>query len=106
MQRAGGPKGDAFVTAQLAGIAAAKQTSSLIPLAHPIPIAAANVEFEWSNDDALEVTASVRTVARTGVEMEAMVAATVAALTMYDMCKAFDKSIAIESAYLLEKNGG
>jgi cyclic pyranopterin phosphate synthase len=106
LQGAGGPKGDPFVTAQLAGIAAAKQTSTLIPLAHSIPIAAVEVRFEWSNDDAIEIESSVRTVARTGVEMEAMVAATVAALTIYDMCKAFDKSISIESAYLLEKSGG
>ncbi|HEY1429302.1 MAG TPA: cyclic pyranopterin monophosphate synthase MoaC [Candidatus Tumulicola sp.] len=106
LESAGGPKGDPFVTAQLAGIAAAKNTSMLIPLAHPIPLAAVSVEFDWSNDGALEITASVRTVARTGVEMEAMVAATIAALTMYDMCKAFDKGISIESAYLLEKTGG
>jgi cyclic pyranopterin phosphate synthase len=106
LQRAGGPKGDPFLTAQLAGIAAAKQTSSLIPLAHPIPIAAVDVEIEWSGDDAIAITSFVRTVARTGVEMEAMVAATIAALTIYDMCKAFDKGITLESAYLLEKTGG
>jgi cyclic pyranopterin monophosphate synthase len=106
LQRAGGPKGDPLVTAQLAGIAAAKQTSTLIPLAHPIPIAAVDVQLEWSDGDAIRVESFVRTVARTGVEMEAMIAATVAALTIYDMCKAFDKSIEIESAYLLEKTGG
>jgi cyclic pyranopterin phosphate synthase len=106
LQGAGGPKGDPFLTAQLAGIAAAKQTSTLIPLAHPIPIAAVDVQLKWSEDDAIAITSFVRTVARTGVEMEAMVAATVAALTIYDMCKAFDKSISIDSAYLLEKTGG
>ncbi|HEY3675388.1 MAG TPA: cyclic pyranopterin monophosphate synthase MoaC [Candidatus Tumulicola sp.] len=106
LQGAGGPKGDPFLTAQLAGIAAAKQTATLIPLAHPIPIAAVDVRLEWLDDDAIAIETFVRTVARTGVEMEAMVAATVAALTIYDMCKAFDKSITIESAYLLEKSGG
>jgi cyclic pyranopterin monophosphate synthase len=106
LQRGTGPKGDPFVTAQLAGIAAAKQTSTLIPLAHPIGLSAVHVEFRWDGDGTLHVASHARTVARTGVEMEAMVAATVAALTIYDMCKAFDKSIAIESAYLIEKTGG
>jgi cyclic pyranopterin monophosphate synthase len=106
LQRGSGPKGDPFLTAQLAGVAAAKQTSTLIPLAHPIALTAVHVDFEWTGDGALLVASEARTVARTGVEMEALVAATVAALTIYDMCKAFDKSIAIESAYLIEKTGG
>lgn len=99
-------KGDAFVTAQLAGIMAAKQTATLIPLAHPLPLAAVDVRFEWTPDGALRVEAEARTAAQTGVEMEAMVAATVAALTIYDMTKAVDKGIVIESARLLAKTGG
>ncbi len=100
------PKGDAFVTAQLAGIMAAKQTAALIPLAHPLPLANIEVRFEWTADGELRVEAQARTIAPTGVEMEAMVAATVAALTIYDMTKAVDKGITIESVRLLEKSGG
>jgi cyclic pyranopterin monophosphate synthase len=100
------PKGDAFVTAQLAGIMAAKQTATLIPLAHPLPLARVDVRFEWLADGALRVEAEATTVAQTGVEMEAMVAASVAALTIYDMSKALDKGITIESVRLLSKTGG
>jgi len=100
------PKGDAFVAAQLAGILAAKQTPMLIPLAHGLPLAAVDVRFEWMPDGALRVEAEARTSAQTGVEMEAMVAASVAALTIYDMSKALDKGITIESVRLLEKSGG
>jgi cyclic pyranopterin phosphate synthase len=100
------PKGDAFVAAQLAGVMAAKQTPALIPLAHSLPLASVDVRFEWTSDGALRVEAEARTVARTGVEMEAMVAASVAALTIYDMAKAVDKGIEIESVRLLEKSGG
>jgi cyclic pyranopterin phosphate synthase len=100
------PKGDAFVAAQLAGIMAAKQTAMLIPLAHPIPISNVGVRFEWTADGALRVEAQARTVAQTGVEIEAMIAATMAALTIYDMSKALDKGITIESVQLLEKSGG
>ena len=100
------PKGDAFVAAQLAGIMAAKQTATLVPLAHPLPLSSVKVAFEWTAGGTLRVEAGVRTAARTGVEMEAMVAATVAALTIYDMCKALDKGIVIESVRLLEKIGG
>jgi cyclic pyranopterin phosphate synthase len=100
------PKGDAFVAAQLAGIMAAKQTATLIPLAHPLPLTSVDVRFEWMNDGGLRVDARARTVAQTGVEMEAMVAASVAALTIYDMAKSLDKSITIESVRLLEKSGG
>ena len=99
-------KGDAFVTAQLAGIMAAKQTPALIPLAHPLPISSVDVAFTWTGDGALRVEAQARTVAQTGVEMEAMVAAAVAALTIYDMCKAIDKSTVVESIRLVEKSGG
>jgi cyclic pyranopterin phosphate synthase len=100
------PKGDAFVTAQIAGIMAAKQTANLIPLAHPLPLAKVDVRFEWADDGSLRIEAEAVTTAQTGVEMEAMVAAGVAALTIYDMTKAVDKGITIEGIRLLEKSGG
>ena len=100
------PKGDAFVAAQLAGIMAAKQTAALIPLAHPLPLAQVEVAIAWSDDGSLRIEATARTSAQTGVEMEAMVAASVAALTVYDMTKALDKGITIEEVRLLEKTGG
>ncbi len=99
------PKGDAFVAAQVAGIMAAKQTAALIPLAHTLPLDRVDVSFEW-HDDVLAVRGAARTSARTGVELEAMVAASVAALTIYDMTKALDKAIAIASVRLLFKSGG
>lgn len=95
-------KGDALVAAQLAGILAAKQTPALIPLAHAIPLGAVNVEFFWDGD-VLGIEAVARTTSQTGVEMEAMVAAAVAALTIYDMTKGIEKGITIESVRLLEK---
>jgi cyclic pyranopterin phosphate synthase len=100
------PKGDAFVAARLAGIMAAKQTASLIPLAHPLPLSSIAVRFDWRRDGVLRVEAEAHTTARTGVEMEAMVAASVAALTIYDMSKSLDKGITIESVRLLRKRGG
>jgi cyclic pyranopterin phosphate synthase len=106
MREATLPKGDAFVAAQLAGIMAAKQTAALIPLAHPLPLAKVDVRFEWADDGALRIEAEARTSAQTGVEMEAMVAASIAALTIYDMAKAVDKGIVVESVRLLEKTGG
>ena len=99
-------KGDAFVAAQIAGIMAAKQTGTLIPLAHPLPLAQVEVTFHFADDGALCVEATARTTAQTGVEMEAMVAASIAALTIYDMTKALDKGITIERVRLLEKSGG
>ncbi|MGH7716243.1 MAG: cyclic pyranopterin monophosphate synthase MoaC [Vulcanimicrobiaceae bacterium] len=98
-------KGDALVTAQLAGIMAAKQTATLIPLAHPLPLSSVDVTFAWEGD-VLVIEALARTVAQTGVEMEAMTAASVAALAIYDMTKAVDKGITIERVRLLEKSGG
>ncbi len=95
-------KGDALVAAQLAGILAAKQTPALIPLAHAIPLGAVNVEFSWDGN-VLAIEAVARTTSQTGVEMEAMVAAAVAALTIYDMTKGIEKGITIESVRLLEK---
>lgn len=99
-------KGDALVAAQIAAIAAAKRTGELIPLAHTIPLSGVDVRFEFLEPDALRIETEARTVARTGVEMEALVAASVAALTIYDMTKAIDKGITVERIVLLEKSGG
>jgi cyclic pyranopterin phosphate synthase len=96
------PKGDALATAQLAGIMAAKRTSELIPLCHPLPLTHVDVSLEVG-DDAVTITASAETTAQTGVEMEALTAATVAALTVYDMAKAIDKEMSIGEVRLLEK---
>ena len=96
------PKGDALATAQLAGIMAAKRTSDLIPLCHPLPLSHVDVALEV-RDDGVEITASAETTAQTGVEMEALTAAAVAALTIYDMAKAIDKEMAIVEVRLLEK---
>lgn len=99
-------KGDAFVAAQLAGIMAAKQTANLIPLAHPLPLASVDVSFAWVERGVLEIDAVARTTGPTGVEMEAMTAAAVAALTIYDMSKSLERGIVIESIRLVEKSGG
>ncbi len=96
------PKGDAFVTAKLAGIQAAKRTSELIPLCHPLPLTHVGVEIELGKAE-VEIVASAETTAQTGVEMEALVAASVAALTIYDMAKAIDKRMEIGEVRLLEK---
>ena len=96
------PKGDALATAQLAGIMAAKRTSELIPLCHPLPLT--NIEVSLELDDAVvRIRAVAETTAQTGVEMEALTAATVAALTVYDMAKAIDKSMVIAEVRLVEK---
>jgi cyclic pyranopterin phosphate synthase len=97
------PKGDALVTAQLAGIMAAKRTAELIPLCHPLPLAHVDVHLEV-RASSVEITAAVETTAQTGVEMEALTAASVAALTVYDMVKAVDKSMVIEDVKLVEKS--
>jgi cyclic pyranopterin phosphate synthase len=96
------PKGDALATAQLAGIMAAKRTAELIPLCHPLPLSHVAVALEVG-DDAVEIRASAETTAQTGVEMEALVAASVAALTVYDMAKAVDKEMTVEGVRLLDK---
>ena len=96
------PKGDALAAARLAGIMAAKRTSELIPLCHPLPLTHIGVELEIG-DDAVQITASAETQAQTGVEMEALVAATVAALTIYDMAKGVDSGMQIGEVRLLEK---
>jgi cyclic pyranopterin phosphate synthase len=96
------PKGDALATAELAGVMAAKRTSDLIPLCHQLPLSAVRVDAEIV-DGAVAITASAETVAQTGVEMEALVAASVAALTVYDMAKAIDKGMVVEEVRLVEK---
>ena len=104
---AGGPKGDALVTARLAGIGAAKRTSDLIPLCHPLPLDRVDLELTPDRaDGTIEIRAEVRVTARTGCEMEALTAASVAALTVYDMSKALQRDIVIERVELLEKSGG
>ncbi|MFC0410394.1 cyclic pyranopterin monophosphate synthase MoaC [Roseomonas elaeocarpi] len=99
-------KGDVLGVARLAGIMAAKRTADLIPLCHPLPLSAVSLELEAAEPDRVTVTATVKTTGRTGVEMEALTAATVAALTIYDMCKAVDRGMRIESVRLLHKSGG
>ena len=99
-------KGDVFEVARLAGIMAAKKTSELIPLCHPLPLAAVNVDFAPEGADAVRIDATVKVVAKTGVEMEALTAVSVAALTVYDMCKGVDRAITIERIRLEEKAGG
>jgi cyclic pyranopterin monophosphate synthase len=96
------PKGDALTTAQLAGIMAAKRTSELIPLCHPLPLSVVDVQLSVG-DASVEIVAAAETTAQTGVEMEALTAATVAALTVYDMAKAIDKEMAIVEVRLVEK---
>jgi cyclic pyranopterin phosphate synthase len=96
------PKGDVLTTAQLAGIMAAKRTSELIPLCHPLPLTSIDVSLAV-RDDAIEITATVETTSQTGVEMEALTAASIAALTVYDMCKAVDKEMVVNGVRLLEK---
>ena len=101
------PKGDVLATARLAGIMGAKRTAELIPLCHPLPIASAAVELVAGTDGAsVEIEATVRTTGRTGVEMEALTAASVAALTLYDMCKAVDRGMRIEGLRVVHKDGG
>ncbi len=99
-------KGDVLEVARLAGIMAAKRTGELIPLCHPLPITSATVDFAFEGNDLLRVEATVRVFGRTGVEMEALTAVSVAALTVYDMCKAVDRVMTVERVRLEEKSGG
>jgi len=102
-------KGDVLSVAQVAGIMAAKQTSNVIPMCHPISIKGVNIEFEWEVKDpsyTLCISVTVKTKGSTGVEMEALTAASITALTVYDMCKAVDKGMVIGETYLVEKTGG
>jgi cyclic pyranopterin phosphate synthase len=100
------PKGDVFAVARIAGIQAAKKTSDLIPLCHPLLLTGVKVELLAQGQDAVHITARCKLAGQTGVEMEALTAASVAALTIYDMCKAVDRGMVIESVRLLEKLGG
>lgn len=101
------PKGDVFATARIAGIQAAKKCSDLIPLCHPLALTSVKVEFEFNDEDKqLKILARCKVNGQTGVEMEALTAASVSALTIYDMCKAIDKSMVIGPTRLLEKTGG
>ena len=100
-------KGDVLTVAQLAGIMAAKQTPGLIPLCHPILIGDARVEFNLDDENStVEITATIQSTGKTGVEMEALMATAVSALTIYDMCKAVDRGMTIENIRLIKKSGG
>ncbi len=101
------PKGDVLAVAQLAGIMAAKQTPHIIPLCHPVLIGDIKVEFSLDEPNCtVEITTTVKSIGKTGVEMEALTATAVTALTIYDMCKAVDRGIQIESIRLIRKSGG
>lgn len=102
----GHPKGDVFAVARIAGIMAAKKTHELIPLCHPLLLTGVKVELNAEGDDCVHITARCKLSGQTGVEMEALTAASVAALTLYDMCKAVDRGMTIEGVRLLEKSGG
>ncbi|MCY3792856.1 MAG: cyclic pyranopterin monophosphate synthase MoaC [Gammaproteobacteria bacterium] len=99
-------KGDAVAVARVAGIQAAKRCAELIPLCHPLPLSRVSIDFEPLPPDQVRITAECRVTGRTGVEMEAVAAARIATLTLYDMCKAVDRGMAIESVRLLRKEGG
>jgi len=99
-------KGDVLAVAQVAGVMAAKKTWEIIPMCHPLPLTGIDIRFSFTDDRTLEIEAAVKTTGKTGVEMEALTAASVAALTVYDMCKAMDKAMVIESTGLLRKTGG
>src|SRR5688572_9661948 len=99
-------KGDVLEVARLAGIMAAKRTGELIPLCHPLPITSATIDFSFAGDATLVIASTVRVFGRTGVEMEALTAVSVAALTVYDMCKSADRAMTIEQVQLDEKSGG
>jgi cyclic pyranopterin phosphate synthase len=101
----GVPKGDALATARIAGIMGAKRTPDLIPLCHPLAISGVKLDLTIT-DDSVDITATVKTTDRTGVEMEALTAVAIALLTIYDMCKAVDRGMRIENVRLLEKSGG
>lgn len=100
------PKGDVFACARIAGIMAAKKTAELIPMCHPIPIESAEIEIEAVSETQVRIISTLRCSHKTGIEMEALTAASVAALTIYDMCKAADRGMRIDETLLLYKNGG
>lgn len=105
--RSGGiGKGDVLGVARLAGIMGAKRTADLIPLCHPLPLSSVKVELVPEGEDAIAIEATARTTGQTGVEMEALTAVTIAALTVYDMCKAIDRGMRVEAVRLTRKEGG
>ena len=106
IQQRGFPKGDVLEVARQAGIIAAKRTGELIPLCHPLPLDGVTVQFAFADERTVTIEAEVRVTAKTGVEMEALVAVSVAALTIYDMCKAIDREMVIGEICLIEKDGG
>jgi len=106
IKSAGFEKGDVLSVARVAGIMAAKKTPHLIPLCHPILINNITIEFDLAGDDSIEITATVKSTGKTGVEMEALVAVSVSALTIYDMCKSADRAMTITEIYLQSKKGG
>jgi cyclic pyranopterin phosphate synthase len=107
IQEGGAKKGDVLAVAQLAGIMAAKRTSELIPLCHPLPLTSVDVTLDCDPArNAVEITATCRTTGKTGVEMEALTAASVAALTVYDMCKSVDRAMVLTDIRLQRKSGG
>lgn len=106
IEQGGHAKGDVFAVARIAGIMAAKRTHELIPLCHPLMLTGIKVELAAQAPNAVRITARCKLAGQTGVEMEALMAASVAALTLYDMCKAVDKGMVIESTRLISKTGG
>jgi len=106
IQNGGHPKGDVFAVARIAGIMAAKRTHELIPLCHPLMLTGVSVELTALEPDRVHIRARCKLPGQTGVEMEALTAASIAALTLYDMCKAVDKGMVIEATRLLQKTGG
>jgi cyclic pyranopterin phosphate synthase len=106
IREGGAAKGDVLGVARLAGIMAAKRCGELIPLCHTLPLDAVEVSFDFPDEQSVAIQAVARATARTGVEMEALLAASVAALTIYDMCKAVDRAMVIEQVRLEEKSGG
>lgn len=99
-------KGDVLAVAQVAGIMAAKKTADVIPMCHPLPLTGVDVQFAFENDDTLLIQVTAKTTGKTGVEMEALTAASIVGLTVYDMCKAMDKGMVIGPTYLESKTGG
>ncbi|NOY29915.1 MAG: cyclic pyranopterin monophosphate synthase MoaC [Planctomycetes bacterium] len=102
----GHAKGDVLEVARLAGIMAAKRTADLIPLCHPLPLEALNLDFQPLDADAIRIEATVEVTAKTGVEMEALTAVSIAALTIYDMCKSVDRAMTLDQIQVEEKSGG
>jgi cyclic pyranopterin phosphate synthase len=99
-------KGDVLGVARVAGIMAAKKTSELVPMCHPLNLNSVKIDYEDNNQDSIEITSEVKVSGKTGVEMEALTAVSICALTIYDMCKSADRSMLISDVYLVKKSGG